>query len=338
MNERSRSFPLTLVVSGFLALAIPAIGLVVLGTMGAVVHARSVAIGLVLVFVSTGVLLGVRFEWRALRRVGEIRRTTPSEIVGSTVAVMSGTIATLVVVIELGLSPVVSAGVVGIVGAIVVPRRAVPVYCGAFVGMTSPELFVTYWHALVAAGVSSVVFVLGKPVFHGVGGKLGTTAFVGATVTVATTAGEFHSEALPGDGTTALIVAVAVLGAMVTFTIHARVVSSPVFASGLVGVVGGISSPIVFGDAGGLVAAAIFAASFAGMTDPKRIPNEGWILLGGAVVGMVFVYTMPYLGGSGGKLGTIAFGSCLAVYGLLGTLHLVRVKRRVRTVPGRDTT
>ena len=338
MNDRSRSFPLPFVLSGFLALAIPAVGLTVLGSMGAFVHARSAALGLVLVLVSIGVLLGVRFEWRALRRVGEIRRPTPTEIAGSTAALLSGTIATLAVVIELGLSPVVSAGVVGIVGAIVVPKRAVPVYCGAFVGMTSPELFVTYWHALLAAGVASVVFVLGKPVFHGVGGKLGTTAFVGATVTVATTAGEFHSEALPGDVTTALVVAVAILGAMVTFSIHARVVPSPVFASGLVGVAGGISSPIVFGDAGGLVAAAIFAASFAGMTDPKRIPNEGWILLSGAVAGVVVVYTMPYLGGSGGKLGTVAFGSCLAVYGLLGTLHFVRVKRRVRTVPRRDTT
>lgn len=338
MNDRSRNLPLTLVVGGFLALAIPATGLVVLGSMGAFVHARSSGIGAMLVLVSIGVLLGVRFEWRALRRVGEIRRPTPAEVVVSTVSLMSGTIATLVVVIELGLSPIVSAGVVGIVAAIVVPKRAVPAYCGAFVGMTSPELFVTYWHALVAAGVASVVFVLGKPVFHGVGGKLGTTAFVGATVIVATTAGEFHSEALPGDVTTALVVVVAILGAMVTFSIHARVVPSPVFASGLVGVVGGISSPIVFGDVGGLVAATVFAASFAGMTDPKRIPNEGWILLSGAMVGVVVVYTMPYLGGSGGKLGTIAFGSCLAVYGLLGTLNLVRVKRRVRTIPRRDTT
>jgi hypothetical protein len=50
----------------------------------------------------------------------------------------------------------------------------------------------------------------------------------------------------------------------------------------------------------------------------------------------VVAFTEPYLGGSGGKLGTIAFVSCLAVYGLLGTVYHVLVKMQIERLPRRD--
>jgi hypothetical protein len=74
--------------------------------------------------------------------------------------------------------------------------------------------------------------------------------------------------------------------------------------------------PVAHPPVGSLLAAAVFCASFVGMASEERLPSGGRIALAGLVAGAVFVYTTPYVGGSGGKLGTIAFGSCLAVVGV----------------------
>ncbi len=323
---------------GCLVLGVPALGLILLSAGGAVVHAESLLVGALLVVVVGGVLFGILFESRRVLRTTAVAAREAGEsgrIVGS---ILGGTILTLALTIELGLSPVVAAGIVGIAAALVAPTVAVPAYCGAFVGMTSPELFTTYWHAVLAGGVASAVYLFVQPVFHGIGGKLGTTAFVGAAITVVLTTGTFHSDPLPGGDTILIVVGYSAVGAVVTFSLHTRLLSDPVLASGIVGVVGGVGLPTLYGHPGDLAAAGVFAASFAGMTTRERIPDERWILLTGAMVGIVVVYTTPYLGGSGGKLGTIAFGSSLAIYGFLGRLHLVRLRRHLEDVPRRDVT
>ncbi|MFP8957290.1 hypothetical protein ACLI4Y_11210 [Natrialbaceae archaeon A-CW3] len=338
MRDHPSLYVQPFVVLGFLSLAVPTIVLVGLGGVGAVLSAQSVATGAVLLLVVGGTMLGLRFEWRTVLRSSDVRPVGRREMLSDTAAVFGGAILALAVTVELGLSPVVSAGLVGIAAALMTPRQAIPAYCGAFVGMTSPELFPTYWHALLASGIASGVFVLAQPVFYGVGGKLGTTAFVGATITVLLTAGSFHSEPLPDTVTIVLVVGYAAIGAVATFSIHARLPPDAVFASGLVGAVGGVTLPAIHGDPGSLMAAAVFAASFAGMAVPERIPSERWIALTGVIVGLLFVFTMPYLGGSGGKLGTIAFGSCLAIHGLLGTLHISRARRQLEGATRRDVT
>ncbi len=325
-------------VVGWLALATPAIALVVLGASGATIHAESWLIAIALLVVTLSALFGIHFEWRGLRRTTTFRGELSEESGRTTGAILLGTLVTLASVIELGLSPVVAAGVVGILVALFAPSVAIPAYCGAFVGMTSPDLFPSYWHAVIAGGVAGLVYLLARPVFHGIGGKLGTTAFVGATITVLLTAGSFQSQPLPSPETVGLVVGYATVGAVATFGLHTRTPANPVLASGIVGVVGGVGLPLVHGDPGALMAAGVFAASFAGMTDRARIPTEWGIALSGAIVGLLVVYTMPYFGGSGGKLGTIAFVSCLAVYGLLGRFHVVRLRRDLGDVPRRDVT
>ena len=325
-------------ITGFLLLSAPTAVLFALGIFGAVLHAGSVTIGAALLVVTVGVAVGIQYEWRFLWGRFEWPPIDLAEALQIGAAILGGTLLTLAGAVELGLSPIVAAGIVGIAAAIVVPDQAVPAYCGAFVGMTSPDLFASYWHATAAGLVASVVFLVAQPAFHGIGGKLGTTAFVGATAIVVATAGTFESVALPGPGAVAVIVGYAIVGAVATFALHARFDRSPVFASGVVGAIGGVVLPLVHGEFGGLMAAAVFAASFAGMTAVNRIPDERWIALAGLLVGLVVVYTGPYLGGSGGKLGTIAFGSCLAVHGLLRTAHIVRLRFRVEEYRRLDTT
>jgi len=332
------SLPWPSVVGGFLLLAVPPLVLFGFGVWGTLLPRGAVLLSPVLVAGTLGVGAGIRCEWWELRRVIHEGTVAVDGVRWNLLAVVCGTLFTLAGVAGLGISPIVSASLIGIAAAVVVRSLAVPVYCGAFVGMTSPEVFGSYWHATLAAVLAGGLFTVAHPVFHGLGGKLGTTAFVGVLLVALPTAGSFHSGTIPGGSVILSVVGVAALGASVTFTVHTRSAASPVLASGLVGAVGGVLLPIFFDAPGKLLAAAAYSASFAGMTSPRRIPNEWWIGVTGVGVGLVVVYTLPFVGGSGGKLGTIAFGSCLGIHGTLRTVDVFQFTRRGYRTPEEETT
>jgi hypothetical protein len=326
------------VVVGFLLLAVPPFVLFGFSVWGTFLPRGLVILSPILLAGTLGIGVGVRYEWWELRRVIDDGTVAIGEANRNLVAVVGGMLFTFAGVTELGVSPIVAASVVGIIAAVGVRSVAVPMYCGAFVGMTSPELFGSYWYATLAAVLAGLLFIVAHPVFHGVGGKLGTTAFVGVLLVVVPTAGSFQSGPLPGQPVIVPVVGFAALGAIGTFTIHSRSAASPVLASGLVGVVGGLLLPGFFDVSGELLAAAVYSASFAGMTNPRRIPNEWWIGATGIGVGLVVAYTTPFVGGSGGKLGTIAFGSCLGVHGTLRMVNIFQLARRDYRPPEEETT
>jgi len=332
-----RSLPWPAVAVGFLFLAVPPLVLFGLSVWGTILPPGLVVLSPVLLAGTLGTAIGIRYEWWELRRIVHAERVVVSGAHWNLLAVLGGTLVTFAGAIELGLSPIVAASLVGITAALVVRRLAVPVYCGAFVGMTSPALFGSYLAATLAAVVAGLLFTAAYPVFHGVGGKLGTTAFVGVLLVVVPTANSFQSGTVPRLPVLLSVVGVGAVGAITTFAIHARSPASPVLASGLVGAVGGLLLPTAVGAAGGLLAAANYSASFAGMTSPERIPNEWWIGLAGVGVGLVVAYTTPFVGGSGGKLGTIAFGSCLGIHGTLRAVDVFQFARRAYRPPDEET-
>ena len=332
------SLPWPSVLVGFVFLAVPPLVLFGFGVWGTLLPQGLVLLSPLLVAGTLGAGAGIRCEWWELRRVIHEGAVVVDRAHWNLLAVVVGTLCTLAGVAELGLSPIVSASVVGVVTGVVVRSVAVPVYCGAFVGMTSPEVFGSYWLATLAAVLAGVLFTVAHPVFHGIGGKLGTTAFVGVLLVAVPTGGSFQSSAIPDGSVVLSVVGVAALGASITFTAHTRSAATPVLASGLVGAVGGAVLPILFGGFGELFAAATYSASFAGMTSSRRIPNEWWIGVAGIGVGLVVVYTLPFVGGSGGKLGTIAFGSCLGIHGTLRLVDLFQLTRRGYRAPEEETT
>lgn len=335
MTDRLR---LEVVFLGLFLLAIPAVSLAGLAVLGAIHEAESIVLGGFLFVIALFAFRGIGFELRSVRDTPEIESMEYPEMLEIAGAIMTGGFVTFVLVAEGQFSPVVAASLTGLLAVVVRRPLAVPTYCGAFVGMTSPVLFPTYWQGLVAAILAVVVFLLARPVFHGVGGKLGTTAFVGATLTVLGTSTSFLTAPLPAFDTAGLVVVYSVVAAVATFTVHNRSPLDPVSASGGIGILGGLTLPWLYPVVGDLLVAAIYAASFAGMSDSTRIPDERWMALAGIGVGLIMVYTTPYVGGSGGKLGTIAFVSCLAVYGLLGTVYHVLMKMHIEQLPSRDIT
>jgi len=94
---------------------------------------------------------------------------------------------------QFGLGGVFSAGIVGTIGSYLtklnsrsecLKQLAGPIYCGAFIGMTSLEFKYVYFMIMTAGIITAILFFATKSLFVGVGGKLGTLAFVGVLLSM----------------------------------------------------------------------------------------------------------------------------------------------------------
>jgi hypothetical protein len=262
----------------------------------------------------------VRTDWDSSgRTVRKDLLTALSVIVGAVAAFFAN--------IELGHGGVIGSSIVGITSAVVVPSYAVAMFCGSFIGMASPAVFASYPQLLLAAAVSAVIFVWAQDVFIGFGGKLGTTAFAGSIAAAFILDAPLVHLSIPPVRDMPLIIVFSIAGVLLTFWIHTTLKHDAVTASSLVGLLAGLTLPIFFGeDEGTTLAVIVFCASFAGMSTKDRIPNWLFLLAVGIVTGLMFIFSIPYIGGAGGKLGTVAFAALLSVTGLHGIIRKIRMK------------
>ncbi|THE65078.1 hypothetical protein D8Y22_07580 [Salinadaptatus halalkaliphilus] len=241
-------------------------------------------------------------------------------------AVAAGGVVTYAISVAAGLGPVLASALVGLAVGLVAPRVAVPAYCGSFVGMASPAVFSLEGVAL-AGTVAGLGFVATAESFDGVGGKLGTIALCGCLGAVALTGLEYGSPSPPAWELVGVVVPVAVAGAVATVFLSLRLELGAVVGSGLVGVLAGVGFPLLLPGVGETLAAVAFCASFVGMSSAKRL-SVGHVAVAGGVSGLVYLAVTPAVTGAGGKLGTIAFVSCIAVIGALacykGTIERLR--------------
>lgn len=242
---------------------------------------------------------------------------------GDFTAVVVGAILAFIASVELALGPVLGAAAVGLVAGVMLPQYGVPAFCGAFVGMASPELLCLRGGIIVAAVAAGVLYVISEGVYGGYGGKLGTIALAGCVLSAGIFRESFHAAEIPSLGITFVFVLGAAGAAVATFYLSIDLGYGPVLGSSAVGLLGGLTLPALHATMGATAAVVVFCASFVGMSSPRRLPTHRLVLIAGAVSGLAFAYSSPYFGGAGGKLGTLAFGAVISVNGL----HAL-VKRR----------
>ncbi|WP_323675280.1 hypothetical protein [Halorubellus sp. PRR65] len=235
--------------------------------------------------------------------------------VADVVAVAGAAGVTYVVSVHAGAGPVVASGLVGLASGVVFADVDTAAYCGSFVGMASPVVFPSVEGVVAAGVVSGVAFVAATESFAGFGGKLGTLALFGCASTGLVLGVEYAAAGGVPWASAVVVVPTAAVAAAVTSVSSTRFGLGPVVASALVGVVGGVVLPAVVVDGGERLAAVAFCASFVGMSSRERLGSVRSVALAGAVCGVVFVVVAPAFAGAGGKLGTTAFVSCLAVAG-----------------------
>ncbi|WP_379663826.1 hypothetical protein [Pseudopedobacter beijingensis] len=92
----------------------------------------------------------------------------------------------------MGLGPVLAASVVGAIASFIpnmntnsayLKKLPPAVYCGAFIGMSNTQIANGFTFILTASFFTAVFLVISKSVLNGIGGKLGTLAFLGVALT-----------------------------------------------------------------------------------------------------------------------------------------------------------
>ncbi len=97
--------------------------------------------------------------------------------------------------------------------------------------------------------------------------------------------------------------------AIVTFIISHYLETGPVVAAGLVGVISTLVIPKFDVPA--------YCGAFVGMSCNTVFVTFEQLVLAGIIAGLIFVLSKNVFNGFGGKLGTIAFASCIAMRGLV---------------------
>jgi hypothetical protein len=245
------------------------------------------------------------------------------------VAVLASALLGYLAIARLGLNAVLASSLIGLAGALLLPDRAVAIYCGSFAGMAAPAAFETVPSVALSGALAGVFYVSCKPCFTGVGGRLGAAAYAGSLGSSIILGVRLTGDELPGLGLGMGILAYAILGSALTWTVSVRLGRGAVMASAFWGAVAGAVIPALHGPAAGrLLDAAFFCGSFAGMSSAARLRNEAEAGVAGAFCGLSFILALPWLGGAGGKLGTLAFGSTLAYLGLRETIRRARALLR----------
>ena len=303
-EPRKAPFPI-IPFAGFALLAAMALSLYIFGFYEAT--KASFAASVVFILVLAGFVYQVGKEGHELFKIKKYIPTLGKTNIWEFLAVLGASIATYFISKNLGQGGVVASSILGLAGSFVLPRFAVPLFCGSFVGMASPLAYESYTYISIAGSLAGIVFALGKGVFDGFGGKLGTIAFLGCLGTSLLGGIQLQSSPIPSWDVGSLILIYSVSGAVLAYVLSIRFGKGPVTGSAFVGLVAGILLPAVYGaELGKALAVVVFCASFVGMSSAARLGSEVLIALAGLACGLVYIYASPWLGGAGGKLGTLA--------------------------------
>ena len=257
--------------------------------------------------------------------VGQIGASTPLVSAGAALAVL---------LLSRGLSwPLVfSASLVGSAGGLAerFGRRrwgglGAVAYCGAFAGMTSERVLDHPGWVLLAGLLAGVLLELLQSSWAGIGGKLGSTAFLAVFGVIGVT----YALDLTGPGASlhsfsalerVALLLLALLSSQLTQWLSFSRGIGAVLGSALPSLLAGLLLPAP-------LAASWMGASFVGMTSPDRLaPHPLLTLLAmGLLFGLFSLGFEPTLAGIGGDLGATAAISVFAVLGL----------RRLFTAPAR---
>jgi hypothetical protein len=244
-------------------------------------------------------------------------------------------------------SVVLAAALVGCAGALLErfsrsrgPWRegAAPIYCGAFAGMTSELVLLHPGWVLLAGALAGLLLSLLSNSWRGIGGKLGTTAFLGVYAACGL-AGAFGAL---GSGAQlhafsaverALLIGFALLSPLLTHALSYRWGFGVVLGSALPSLVVALLAPLP-------LAAVWLGSSFVGMTAPERLGSHPLrsLLAMGLLFGLFILGFEPRLAGIGGDLGATAAVSVFAVLGaqtLLSSLGPGSSMAGVAPAPGR---
>lgn len=263
-------------------------------------------------------------EWKSYLKVKKVllkNQFPGKEELFIFLSVLAGSLITYFLNHDLALGAVMASSIIGISASILLKKYQVPIYCGSFAGMVSSTVISSYPGIIIVGIFAGILFILSKDVFKGFGGKLGATAFFGTAVS-AVLFGTITSTMSSAEiAMNYQLVIYFFIGAVGTFLLRDRLKLSVVLCSAMLGLLGAVFLPLIYGEAGALLAVGMFCGTFVGMSSIERLYSLKGVMFASILGAVVFSYTQPYFIGLGGKLGLIAFGSAIATAGFFNFIE-----------------
>ena len=222
-----------------------------------------------------------------------------------------GVVLTIFLSHELDISAVLASSAVGMAGFLLIKKYSIAIYCGSFAGMISTELVISYDVLLVALICGFVILFL-KPVYRGIGGKLGTMAFIATLLFAIITQKDFI--VMTNDLNFVRLLIVSLAGTIISFYAQDLLKLSSVMASALPSFIFALAMIYLVKDYTACTVV-FFSASFIGMSSKKRLINVYMVLMSALIHAFMFFVYFEHYNGLGGKLGLMALSSVLISMG-----------------------
>lgn len=234
------------------------------------------------------------------------------------------------------LAMVPATALVGSLGALLERRNgsvslAAPLYCGAFAGMTSTLVLHHPGWLVLAGGLAGALLTLLSNSWGGIGGKLGTTAFLSVfgICGLASAFGALGAGAPLHAFSTAErvgVVIAAVASPLLTHWLSERCALGPIQGSALPSLLVSLLLPLLVAPLGlsaKPLALVWLGSSFVGMTAHARLGRhpQGMLVAMGLLFALFSLSFEPRLAGIGGDLGATA---AVSVFTVLGARRLLK--------------
>jgi hypothetical protein len=199
---------------------------------------------------------------------------------------------------------VIASSLIGLIGYVWMKPYEKEVYCGTFAGMLS-LVFFSFLNISMIALLLSITWLISKQFFQGLGGKLGTTAFVAGFLVIAISPS--YQVVMP-DSILNISVFVLIPFAYITIAVlwllKNKYQLNAVLASSAFSLLAGlILQQFAFGFAAMTV---VFASSFVIMSDQNKFNSSILIFISPIILSFVYVHSYHIFMGFGGKAGLMA--------------------------------
>ena len=214
-------------------------------------------------------------------------------------------------------------------------------YTGVVAGMVAATITLHEVWILAAGVIAGAVFVMmGPTVLPGVGARMGTAGFIGASFVYlsADVVGAERPALIPPPSSHLPhwgLVVVAVAGALFTWALVNRGGVPYVLASALPSLLlVSITAATLPTHLAAVLGVAWFGGTFVGGTGLNRLPTAVWIAVAAALFGALMLNFEGPLNGHAGVVGVTASIACLAASGLEWLVHARRVAHLIDRVAG----
>lgn len=221
-----------------------------------------------------------------------------------------------------GMPQVMASALIGLIAYVLLKPYHKAAYCGSFAGMIGSAYLSVF--SLIGLGILlPLVYLISQSFFNGLGGKLGTIAFVSGIFVIAIQPEYVWFQTTPLlEVSYVFVFLISYISIIVLWLLKNLFRLDSVFVSSAFSL---LMAMVFIQVSNGLIwMMIVFASSFVIMTDHDQMDTMFMITIAPLILGALYISTFQVLPGIGGKAGLMALITVIATKAVQTTLKRVR--------------